>query len=143
MKKSFSLLELITVIALISILLAFFIPKGLDSLNKTMTSKIKSEIALIRNGISKKITSNRLLNKDLDFILDDADIEADKSRLFTNILDYPLLSTTSSKKELGQWIKSSSNSYKVYLSSNEFLDFRYKDLVFECRSSKELCVRFE
>ncbi len=98
MKKAFSLLEIIFVILLISILALFVISKVEDSLEFGNKAKIKSEIALIRNAIVKKLTSNRLLNINETIKLDNAPLEIENSNLFDNILDFSLLSTTTQKK---------------------------------------------
>ncbi|QKF81661.1 hypothetical protein [Halarcobacter ebronensis] len=143
MKKTFSLLETILVIVIISILIAYFIPKAKKSLNFANSSQIKSELALIRNGILKKITKNRLLGEDITFNLDEESVQAQNSKLFSNILDFPLLSTNLSKKEIGRWIKISKNRYRIYFSQEGFLDYSYRNGVFKCLSDKELCEKYE
>lgn len=143
MKKAFSLLELIFVILLISILSSFVISNLKDSLSFGNEAKIKSEIALIRNSISKKLTENELLNIDENIVLDSASFEVENSKLFDNILQSPLISTTSGKKELAKWIKTSSNSYKIYISDDQFLQFNFNNNSFECVSNKDLCESFE
>lgn len=143
MKKAFSLLEIILVILIIASLAAFIIPKFKDSLDFTNKTKIKSDIALIRNAISKKISSNRLLNQNENFTLDNEVFEKEGSKLFANVLELPFLSTSSIKKESAKWIKISSNSYKIYISKDEFLLFTFDNNSFSCKSSKDLCESFE
>ncbi|QDF28625.1 type II secretion system protein [Halarcobacter anaerophilus] len=143
MKKAFSLLEIIFVILLISILALFVISKVEDSLEFGNKAKIKSEIALIRNAIVKKLTSNRLLNINETIKLDNASLEIENSNLFENILDFSLLSTTTQKKDSAKWIKNSSNGYKIYINKEQFLQFSFKNNTFLCESSKELCESFE
>jgi len=61
MQKAFSLLELLIVIATISIILTFAIPKFNDITNTSKITELKSNIALIRNGITKFKTYQILL----------------------------------------------------------------------------------
>lgn len=143
MKKAFSLLELIIVIVLISILIVFVVQKSDDSINFTNKTKIKSEITLIRNAITKQKTSNILLNKSQINSLDNANLEEENSLLFKTILDFPLISTTSSKKELAKWIKSSKNEYKIFIDDTKSLEFKFENNSFICKSSVSLCKEFE
>lgn len=143
MKKAFSLLELIIVIVIISILTIFILQKSENSIDFGNKTKIKSEIALIRNAISKQKTSNILLNKSTVSSLDNANIEKKKSLLFKNILDLPLVSTTSSKKDIAKWIKTSQNEYKIFINENESLEFKFENESFICKSSISLCKEFE
>ncbi|XOB63468.1 type II secretion system protein [Campylobacterota bacterium DY0563] len=143
MRKAFSLIELILVLVVISILYVFVLSKFDDSSKFANKTKIKSEIALIRNGISKLISSNTLLNKDENIYLDEESINQEGSLLFKNIIDSPLLSTSKDKKELGKWIKTSSNRYVIYISNDEYLEFVLENNSFVCKSDKELCVSYE
>ncbi|WP_320033617.1 type II secretion system protein [Halarcobacter sp.] len=143
MRKAFSLIELILVLVVISILSVFVLSKFDDSSKFANKTKIKSEIALIRNGISKLISSNTLLNKDENIYLDEESINQEGSLLFKNIIDSPLLSTSKDKKELGKWIKTSSNRYVIYISNDEYLEFVLENNSFVCKSDKELCVSYE
>jgi prepilin-type N-terminal cleavage/methylation domain-containing protein len=143
MKKGFSLLELTIVILLISILATIIIQKTSTSLEYTKKVKIKSEIALIRDSISKLNTSKILLNDNTVFLLDEAQTEEENSKLFEKVLDFPLFSTTSSKKELAKWIKISNNVYKIFFSSTESLEFSFEENSFICKSEISLCKEFE
>ena len=104
MRKAFSLFEVIIVIIIISIISSFIITKVNDSLNSSVKTKVKSEIALIRNSIAKLKTKNILLKNDETFSLDEAPINIQNSELFSNILDFTLISSTKEIKELGKWI---------------------------------------
>ncbi|WP_321468082.1 type II secretion system protein [Halarcobacter sp.] len=143
MRKAFSLIELILVLVIISILSVFILSKFDDSSEFANKTKVKLEIALIRNGISKQISSNVLLNKDENIYLDKQSVNLEGSLLFKNILDFPLISTSEDKKELGKWIKTSSNRYIIYISNDEYLEFTFENNSFVCKSDKELCVSYE
>lgn len=143
MKKAFTLLEIIVVIIIVSFLSAFIISKVQSSFDLTIQTKIKSDIALIRNSIAKLKTKNILLNDKTLILLDNEEINKENSRLFNKILDFPLLSTTEEIKELGKWIKISSNKYMVFADENKNLEFIFEDNFFNCLSSKSICNEFE
>ena len=143
MKKAFSLFEIIIVLVIFSILIRFIISKSKSSINSSTKIKIKSEIALIRSSISKLNTKKILLQEDNNFLLDDAKVDALNTQLFENILDFPLISTNSTKKEIGSWIKSSTNEYLVYIEEDTFLKFEYENSSFECKSDLTICKEFE
>lgn len=143
MKKSFSLLEIIIVILVISIISSYIISKSTNTINFANQSKIKSEISLIRSSIVKFSTKQILLDQDYIVSLDNANIDQSDSFLFENILDDPLLSTSMEDKEISKWIKISQNSYKIYLDQNIFLEFEFDNNDFICISDVELCKEFE
>lgn len=143
MKKAFSLLELIIVIVVISIISSFVISKVNDSINSSVKTKVKSEIALIRNQIAKTKTKNILLKNDSLIVLDKASVNIEKSKLFSNILDFPLISTTKEKKESGKWIKVSDNKYMIFTKDEENLEFSFIDDSFICKSAISLCNNYE
>jgi prepilin-type N-terminal cleavage/methylation domain-containing protein len=143
MKKAFSFLEIIIVILIISIISTFLIIKTSSSLDFVNKTNINADIAQIRSSISKENSKNVLLNDTSISKLDDANIEEEKSLLFSNILDKPLISTNSLKKEIGKWIKTSSNKYKIYITNEEYLEFEFTNNSFNCISSIELCKDFE
>lgn len=143
MKKAFTLLEIIVVIIIVSFLSAFIISKVQSSFDLTIETKIKSDLALIRNSITKLKTKNILLNDKTLISLDNEEINKENSRLFDKILDFPLLSTTKEIKEFGKWIKVSSNKYMVFSNDNKSLEFIFEDNSFNCLSTKSLCNEFE
>jgi prepilin-type N-terminal cleavage/methylation domain-containing protein len=143
MNKGFTLLELIVVLVIVSIIAGFAFFKFKDTYAYSNKTKIKSEIALIRNSIQKLNSQNILKNIDNSIKLDDEPVNLENSQLFKNILDFPLISTTTGKKEEGKWIKTSSNSYQIYLDKNDFLKFKYEDGIFKCLSETTLCKEFE
>ncbi|MCP4969914.1 MAG: hypothetical protein GY932_04865 [Arcobacter sp.] len=143
MKKALSLLELIFVLVIITVLVSFSIFKTNSSLEYSNKTKIKSEIALIRNSLLKRKTENILLQKELSFSLDDAKIDHEKSELFKNILDFPLFSSNSSVKSPAKWIKKSQDEYLIYLNNDIFLKFKFEDFSFNCKSDLKLCKEYE
>lgn len=143
MKKAFSLLELIIVLVLISILASFFITKYTNLFESSAKATIKADIALINSAISKANSKKILLNEEKINFLDNALTNQKGIELFTNILQKGLLSSDDDKKELGKWIKISSNEYKAYFTKNVFIEFKFEDNKFLCQSSLEVCLEFE
>ena len=120
MKSAFSLFELIVVLVILSILTSFILSKGNSSIDSSIKIKIKSELALIRNSITKYKTKNILLGNSSLIILDNEQINSERSMLFKNILDFPLVSTSTKYKVIGNWIKKTPFEYIVYLNNNTF-----------------------
>lgn len=143
MKNSFSLLELIAVIVIVSIMLGFILLNVKDSLNSSVKTRIKSEVTLIRNSIVRNKTKDVLLGEQYSLKLDNEVANIDKSELFKNILDFPLTSTTKELKVIGNWIKKSSTQYIIYLEDNLFLEFEYENNSFSCKSQITLCKEYE
>lgn len=144
MPKAFSLLELLIVIATISIVLTFAIPKFNDISSNSKVTEFKSNLAIIRNGINKFKTNQILLAQSLDInSLDSALIDKDNEPLFTKVIDFSILSTTSSINEIGKWIKTSISSYEYILSSNKKVEFVLEENIFKCKSSFEICEEIE
>lgn len=144
MQKAFSLLEVIVVIATISIILTFAIPKFNDITISSKTTELKSNIAIIRNGINKLKTNQVLLGKDSSIdSLDSAMSDKKDEQLFTKVIDFSLISTTSTISEVGKWIKTSLVSYEYLLSSEKKVLFVLEDSIFKCKSSFEICKEIE
>lgn len=144
MPKAFSLLELLIVIATISIVLTFAIPKFNDISSNSKVTEFKSNLAIIRNGINKFKTNQILLAQSSDInSLDSALIDKDNEPLFTKVIDFSILSTTSSINEIGKWIKTSISSYEYILSSNKKVEFVLEENIFKCKSSFEICEEIE
>ena len=143
MKKAFSLLELIIVIVVIAIISSFIAFKANDFFSFSTKSKIKSDIALIKSSIQKVNSKKVLLDEELIESLDDETINTSNSKLFSNVLDFPLESTTLTLKKAGFWIKTSSSDYQVYLDANSFLKFSYENESFLCKSEVNLCKDYE
>lgn len=142
--KGFSLLEMIIAIVLIAIITSFAIPKFTNlNYNKNITT-LKSQIALIQNAITNQKSKNILLSNNQEISsLDDVTQNSSGEKLFTNVIDFPIISTNTTKKESGMWAKISNNSYTFYLSSDKNILFSFEDEKIICKSSVELCSEIE
>jgi len=144
MTKAFSLLELIVVIATISIILTFAIPKFNNIIISSKMTELKSNIAIIRNSINKLKTNKILLSEDSTInSLDSASVDTNNELLFTKVIDFSLISTTSNINETGKWIKTSETSYEYLLSLSKKVLFVLEDSIFKCKSSFEICKEIE
>ncbi len=143
MKTSFSLFELILVVIILSILTSYVLISSKDSITLTNQTKIKSDVALIRSAILKLKASRILLDDSEDFVLDNAQINKAGEELFKNILSPAFISTSEYEKEIGKWIKTSQNTYKVYILDNKSLNFKFNKNAFICKSDKLLCQEYE
>ena len=144
MAKAFTLLKILLVIATISIILTFAIPKYNNMTNNSKITELKSNIAIIRNNISKVKTKQILLNKDSSIdSLDDAIVDKNGEVLFNKVIEFSVVSTSSSKNKIGSWLKVSKNSYKYILSSSKNVLFSLEDNIFKCKSSFEICKEIE
>lgn len=132
------------VILIIAIIASFAIPKFSNIDDKTSYIKLKSEYALILNGINEYKTKNTLLGEDISsLVLDDANINQKDERLFANILDFEVLSTNLEIKEKTKWIKKSQDSYSFVLTEDSFVDFKLDESNFNCISEIEICKGLE
>ena len=148
MKKSFSIIEIIVVILILTIISSVALNKYFTTLEKSNYLKIKSEVAMINNALSS-LYSNQVLSNNSIFILeqlDDAMIETEDETLFNGhneyvLLDYVILSTTSEKMKLGFWIKLSQTKYKAYLSKTKSVTFNFdmENGTFFCDESDDVC----
>jgi type II secretory pathway pseudopilin PulG len=62
-KKAFSTLEIVIFIVVIATILSFLLPKFDTFFEKSDLLKLKSDIALINNGIQKEKSKNILIQK--------------------------------------------------------------------------------
>ena len=141
--KSFSLLEIIIAIVVIAIIISFAIPKFNQIDDKTNLFKLKSELSLIQEGISKIKSKNILLGN--SFILDsldDSNINKKDEQLFSKVINFSIISTNSNEKKLGNWAKLSSKSYSFYLPSSSVL-FALENGNFVCKSEENICKEVE
>ncbi len=123
-----------------AIVLSFAIPKFLNITDKTNLTKLKSEVALIQNGITKAKTNNILLGKDENItILDEAKNNTKDEKLFTKVVDLPIIATNSSIKQKGFWSKIDDKNYQFYLSDEKMVLYSFEDDNFVCKSSFDLC----
>ncbi len=138
--KGFSLLELIIAIILIVLITSFAIPKYNAITYNSNLSILKSDLSLIQNAITQSKTKNILLsNNEKIEKLDDISSDKISEKLFTNVIDFSILSTDSNEKKAGKWSKISDKSYKFYLSSSKSISFLFEDEKLVCKSEEELC----
>lgn len=138
-KKAFSTLEIVIFIVIISIVLSFAIPKFRVLLDKSDLSKLKSDIALINNGIQKEKSKNILIQKYGNINkLDGAKIDVKNEKLFEYILDFPIISTSTNESKNGYWTKISDDKY-IFFTRKNMYEFLLKDGQFLCVSSEKLC----
>ncbi|MFA6740187.1 MAG: prepilin-type N-terminal cleavage/methylation domain-containing protein [Arcobacteraceae bacterium] len=142
--KGFSLLEIIIAIILIAIITSFAIPKFTNINYNTNISTLKSQLALIQNGIVKYKNKNILLsnNEELN-ILDDVPQNSSGEKLFTKVIDFSIVSTNNTKRESGMWTKLSNKSYTFYLSRDKNILFSFEDGILLCKSSEEFCSEIQ
>ncbi|MEA2016924.1 MAG: prepilin-type N-terminal cleavage/methylation domain-containing protein [Campylobacterota bacterium] len=135
MKKAFSLLEVIFVIAIIGIIVTVAIPKLDENLAKANIIKIKNDITMVREGIiqyrDKMILQNN--SSSIDTLDDDNEL------LFNKILTYPIIA--SKEKKINSWSKISDTTYKVFLDSQNSVEFIYDKInyTFDCDQDDEFC----
>ena len=138
--NGFTLLELIIAIILIVLITSFAIPKYNAITYNSNLSILKSDLSLIQNAITQSKTKNILLsNNEKIEKLDDISSDKISEKLFTNVIDFSILSTDSNKKKAGKWSKISDKSYKFYLSSSKSISFLFEDEKLVCKSEEELC----
>lgn len=138
--KGFSLLELIIAIILIVLITSFAIPKYNAITYNSNLSILKSDLSLIQNAITQSKTKNILLsNNEKIEKLDDISSDKISEKLFTNVIDFSILSTDSNEKKAGKWSKISDKSYEFYLSSSKSILFLFEDEKLVCKSEEELC----
>lgn len=138
-KKAFSTLEIVIFIVVIAIILSFLLPKINTFLENSDLLKLKSDIALIKNGIQKDKAKNILIQK-FDYInkLDNANIDVENEKLFEYILNFPIISTSTNESKNGYWAKVSDDKY-IFFTRKHNYEFLLKDSQFLCVSSLELC----
>lgn len=134
-RKSFFTLELVVVIVVIAIILAFAIPKIFKVVDKSYELVLKADITLIKNGIlkeKKRLIQTQQIYKDI--VLDSANVNKIDEELFQNILVAPILSTDNIEKKAGKWAKVSKDNYIFFLQKDS-VRFTLKDGNFICDGS--------
>lgn len=138
--KTFSLFELIFVILIIAIIIAFSIPKFNGVFNNSSLNKLKTEFSLIKQGIMQKKTKKILLGENGEILnLDQAAVNVSSEKLFTNVIDFSILSS----KKVNSWIKKSNSSYIFTLNSVEKVKFILENSNFICKMPKTICKELE
>ena len=148
MKKTFSILELIFVLCIISILVLFFMNNIPNIVfNQKNIFKIKVDIALIRSSIQKNFRLKLLKKTEAKYInfLDEVKINKEGEYLFTGtkkdiLINNIILSSSLEKKKEYSWIKVSKSKYILYINSNN-IEFIYDNTNgnFDCNIKNELC----
>ena len=135
-KKGFSLLEIIFTITVISIIAAVAIPKLNNSIKKTNLTKIKNDVALIRNALIEYKNKLILSNSTQEL----STLETSNDILFDKILRYGI--KKSNTPSIGNWSKLSDEQYKVYINSQESVIFTYNstDFTFDCDPLDKNCM---
>jgi len=135
MKRSFSLLELIVVIVILSIIATIAIPKFTTGIEKSNLNKIKSDIMLIRTGINEYKDKAILQAQDLDL----ETLEDDNNNLFSKVLRHPIRSTSSPKP--ASWEKISDTSYRIWIDTTSSIIFYYNadNFTFDCDLENQYC----
>jgi len=141
--KAFSSLEIIITVVIVAILLSFILPKANIYLQKNDILKLKSDIVLIQNGLQKGKTKRVMSgeNQNITF-LDSAKIDTKGEELFSNILNLPIISTTTKDKENGLWAKVSNNKY-IFFTSTKNYEFSLENSSFICVSKNIDCKELE
>jgi len=140
MKKSFTLLELIFVIVVIGILAGVALPRLFTGISDAKLSKVKTQIATIRAGISSAYSKN-IMSGDSDKC---PELEgSDNSKLFENVLVTPIIPN---QPDINWTLESNSTTQTKYklVIGNENTTFTYKkdtskNCPFTCKSSDDLC----
>ena len=138
--KGFSLLEIIIAIVLIAIITSFAIPK-LTNLNYNANiSTLKSQLSLIQNALNEEKNKKILLSNTQKITkLDDASINKENENLFTEIINFPIISTNSNQKEAGKWRKTSTNTYDFFLAPNKKISFLFENEKIICNDLEKIC----
>lgn len=142
--KGFSLLEIIIAILILAIIASFAIPKFDAIKYNSNKSVLKSQLSLLQNALNNKKNKNILLsNEEKIDKLDNASIDQKNQKLFTEIIDFSILSTSTNSKELGKWVKVSTNGYDFFLSPTKKVSFLYEDEKIYCKSEDAICKEIE
>ena len=135
---------MIIAIVLIAIITSFAIPKFTNINYNTNISTLKSQLALIQNGIVKYKNKNILLSNNEELIiLDDVTQNSSGEKLFSKVIDFSIVSTNNTKRESGMWVKMANNSYAFYLLRDKSALFSFENGIFLCKSNEELCREIE
>jgi type II secretory pathway pseudopilin PulG len=144
-RVAFTLFEIIVVISLIAILSAVAVRKLFFSVDTAQIQKLKQQVYLIRSGIQTARHSKILKNEAAYFksVLDTAAIDTANQKLFSNVLDTPIIAISSTQPKSGSWSKRSSNSYTAWINASRPIYFNYDstDGSFDCDITQEYCTQ--
>ena len=137
-------MEIIIAIVLLAIITSFAIPKFNTITYNSNLSILKSELSLVQNALTQQKNKNILLsNSDKITSLDDAAINKKDEKLFTNIVDFSIISTDLNERKTAKWVKISQKSYEFFLSSSKTISFSLEDEKIICKSDEEICKEIE
>ena len=148
-KKAFTVLEILTVLIIISVLASFILPQFGLSKKSAQVSKARSDISAIRMGILLN-KNKKLIQGEDAFVdaLDNSTVQASNEPLFgnENILAYPIISVYGEDIKSYSWSKIDTHKYRLWLDiskyTNNFVDFIYdpEKGTFGCDYPYEGCV---
>lgn len=142
--KGFSLLEIIIAILIVVIITSFALPKFNTITDKSNITILKSQLSLIQNAITENKNKNILLaNNETITYLDNASINKKDEKLFSKVIDFPILSTDSSEQKAGKWMKISNNTYEFFLSSSKTISFLIENEKIICKDKDEICKEIQ
>lgn len=132
--KSFSLIEVIFVILLITIITSIAFPKLFSTSKESSYLQLKSDLATIHNALLNY--KNQSIMKKIPTTLDKLDAD---NNLFSNILSHPI----PIKEEYPHWSKKNDTTYLYNFSQNSSLEFFYdkNSLSFLCDTKNTLCQK--
>jgi type II secretory pathway pseudopilin PulG len=139
MRDSFTVLELLFSIVIISILSSLVITNIFPIVKDANIIKAKTNISNIRLGIYNYYDNN---GTSYPITLDIANTDTKAEILFSTVLTYPLISTDDIEKKSISFVKKSDTLYKLYIN-NESIEFVYDNQkgVFDCDYDIELCQK--
>lgn len=95
---------------------------------------------MILKAINDYKTKQTLLNESSQIdILDEAIENTKNEKLFTKVLEMPILSTTTNDKSVANWIKVAKDKYSFVISNDLIVDFILEDSNFKCISEENIC----
>jgi general secretion pathway protein G len=136
MKNSFTMIELIFVIVIISILVGVAIPRLFTGVSDAEIAKAKTDVATIRSAISTKYGKNVMEGHDVCPNLEDISKDPHNNYVFEGILTYPVKKNIETVKWDGN-----GTDYNVTLDGgNIVITFKYKNTPadnckFECQTN--------
>jgi prepilin-type N-terminal cleavage/methylation domain-containing protein len=139
MKKAFSIIEILFSIIIISIISSIAIMSIFPIAKESYIVKSKLIISNIRVSL---YNYQDLVDTNTSYptTLDTANTNTKNQLLFSNILQYPILSTDGIEKKSGYFDKINDNIYRLYINSS-YIDFEYNNGVFDCDYNNELCIK--
>lgn len=122
-KKAFSLIELIFIIAVLSIIAAVAVPKLMDSKSNALVSSIKQDITTITNSIQSYHMLNSSIDKITDAVtLDTSRWEVEDKKVFYKVDAKPCVTIEISDVKLNVVIDNSSSDICQKISDNGIIN---------------------